>query len=61
MLRRVFGDGPRIVGMEPSTRMRAEAYPGEDPSKLPTPEQVAEAFISLAMADFAETGQTIEL
>jgi SAM-dependent methyltransferase len=25
LLRRAFGDGPRIVGMEPSTRMRAEA------------------------------------
>ena len=44
-----------------ATRMRAEAYPGEDQSKLPTPEQVAEAFVPLAMPDFAETGQIIEL
>ena len=44
-----------------ATRMRAEAYPGEDPSKLPTPEAVAEAFIPLAMPDFTETGQIDEL
>ena len=44
-----------------ATRMRAEAYPGEDQSKLRTPEEVAEAFIPLAMADYAETGQIIEL
>jgi NAD(P)-dependent dehydrogenase (short-subunit alcohol dehydrogenase family) len=44
-----------------ATRMRAEAYPGEDQSKLPTPEQVAEAFVPLAMPDFPETGQIIEL
>jgi len=41
--------------------MRAEAYPGEDQSKLPTPEAVAEAFIPLAMPDYTETGQTIQL
>jgi NAD(P)-dependent dehydrogenase (short-subunit alcohol dehydrogenase family) len=44
-----------------ATRMRAEAYPGEDQSKLPTPEQVAEAFVPLAMPDFTETGQIVEL
>ena len=44
-----------------ATRMRAEAYPGEDQSKLRTPEQVAEAFVPLAMPDFTETGQVIEL
>ncbi len=44
-----------------ATRMRAEAYPGEDQAKLPTPEQAAEAFVSLAMPDFTETGQTVEL
>jgi NAD(P)-dependent dehydrogenase (short-subunit alcohol dehydrogenase family) len=44
-----------------ATRMRAEAFPGEDQSKLPTPEEVAEAFIPLAMPDFTETGQTVEL
>jgi NAD(P)-dependent dehydrogenase (short-subunit alcohol dehydrogenase family) len=44
-----------------ATRMRAEAYPGEDQAKLPTPEQVAEAFVPLAMPDFTGTGQTVEL
>jgi NAD(P)-dependent dehydrogenase (short-subunit alcohol dehydrogenase family) len=44
-----------------ATRMRAEAYPGEDQAKLPTPEQVAEAFIPLAMVDCAETAQIVEL
>ena len=43
-----------------ATRMRAEAFPGEDQSKLPTPEEVAERF-PLAMPDFTETGQTVEL
>jgi hypothetical protein len=28
---------------------------------LPTPEEVAEAFIPLAMPDFTETGQIVEL
>ncbi len=31
-----------------TTRMRAEAYPGEDQSTLHTPEQVAELFVTLA-------------
>jgi len=31
------------------TRMRAAAFPGEDPDSLPTPEQVAEAFLALAL------------
>jgi NAD(P)-dependent dehydrogenase (short-subunit alcohol dehydrogenase family) len=44
-----------------ATRMRAEAYPGEDQSKLRTPEQVAEAFVPLAMPDLADTGQIVEL
>jgi NAD(P)-dependent dehydrogenase (short-subunit alcohol dehydrogenase family) len=44
-----------------ATRMRAEAYPGEDQAKLPAPEEVAEAFIPLAMPNFTETGQIVEL
>ncbi|MCW5751978.1 MAG: SDR family NAD(P)-dependent oxidoreductase [Alphaproteobacteria bacterium] len=32
------------------TRMRAEAFPGEDPESLPPPERVAEAFLPLADA-----------
>jgi len=30
------------------TKMRAEAFPGEDPLSLPTPEAIAEAFLPLA-------------
>jgi NAD(P)-dependent dehydrogenase (short-subunit alcohol dehydrogenase family) len=43
-----------------ATRMRAEAYPGEDQSTLRTPEEVAEAFVPLAMAEWNETGQIVE-
>jgi len=43
-----------------ATRMRAEAYPGEDQTTLRTPEEVAERFIALAMPDLTETGQIIE-
>lgn len=43
-----------------ATRMRAEAYPGEDQAKLPTPEQAAVAFIPLAMPDLARTGEIVE-
>ena len=44
-----------------ATRMRAEAYPGEDPSTVRRPEDVAEAFVPLAMPDYAETGQIVEV
>jgi NAD(P)-dependent dehydrogenase (short-subunit alcohol dehydrogenase family) len=40
-----------------ATRMRAEAYPGEDQAKLPQPEQVTEIFVKLAMAENDVTGQ----
>jgi NAD(P)-dependent dehydrogenase (short-subunit alcohol dehydrogenase family) len=43
-----------------ATRMRAEAYPGEDQTTLRTPEEAAETFVRLAMPDFADTGQIIE-
>ncbi|MEX1059820.1 MAG: SDR family NAD(P)-dependent oxidoreductase [Methyloceanibacter sp.] len=43
-----------------ATRMRAEAYPGEDQTTLPTPGDVAERFVALAMPDWSETGQIIE-
>jgi NAD(P)-dependent dehydrogenase (short-subunit alcohol dehydrogenase family) len=44
-----------------ATRMRAEAYPGEDQNTLRNPKDVAEAFVPLAMPDFAETGQIIDV
>ncbi|HZJ11128.1 MAG TPA: SDR family NAD(P)-dependent oxidoreductase [Methyloceanibacter sp.] len=43
-----------------ATRMRAEAYPGEDQTTLRTPEEVTERFVALAMPDWTETGQIVE-
>jgi NAD(P)-dependent dehydrogenase (short-subunit alcohol dehydrogenase family) len=43
-----------------ATRMRAEAYPGEDQAPLRTPEDVAKAFVSLATPEWKETGQIVE-
>jgi NAD(P)-dependent dehydrogenase (short-subunit alcohol dehydrogenase family) len=43
-----------------ATRMRAEAYPGEDQATLRTPEQVAEKFVVLAMPEWTESGQIVE-
>ena len=44
-----------------ATAMRAEAYPGEDQKTLRTPEEVAESFVRLAMPDWLETGQIVEV
>jgi NAD(P)-dependent dehydrogenase (short-subunit alcohol dehydrogenase family) len=43
-----------------ATRMRAEAYPGEDPNTLPTPQDVAKIFVRLATTDCEPTGQIVE-
>lgn len=43
-----------------ATRMRAEAYPGEDQATLRTPEEVAESFVALAMPDWTESGQIVQ-
>jgi NAD(P)-dependent dehydrogenase (short-subunit alcohol dehydrogenase family) len=42
------------------TRMRAEAFPGEDPNLLPSPEEVAEAFVPLAEAGCTLNGTRVE-
>lgn len=39
------------------TRMRAQAFPGENPDTLPTPESLTDLFVKLASADMLETGQ----
>lgn len=39
------------------TRMRASAFPGEDPMTLPPPEAAAEAILPLCLPDFGETGR----
>jgi NAD(P)-dependent dehydrogenase (short-subunit alcohol dehydrogenase family) len=44
-----------------ATRMRAEAYPGEDQTTLRRPEDVADAFVPLAMPDWTETGQIVDV
>jgi NAD(P)-dependent dehydrogenase (short-subunit alcohol dehydrogenase family) len=47
----LFNPGPT------RTRMRAAFMPGEDPSTLPRPTQVAERLIDLCLPDFQETGK----
>lgn len=41
------------------TAMRAKAMPGEDPSSLPNPVDVAPLFLELARPDWTETGQLV--
>jgi NAD(P)-dependent dehydrogenase (short-subunit alcohol dehydrogenase family) len=43
------------------TRMRAEAYPGEDPAALPLPESVTDIFVDLADAACQRHGERIEV
>lgn len=38
------------------TRMRAKAFPSEDPNSLPAPEEVAQSILSLCLPEFGETG-----
>jgi NAD(P)-dependent dehydrogenase (short-subunit alcohol dehydrogenase family) len=56
--------GIRVNSLNPGptrTRMRAEAYPDEDPMKLPAPEEIAPAFVYLAAdAAGAVNGQSLE-
>jgi NAD(P)-dependent dehydrogenase (short-subunit alcohol dehydrogenase family) len=42
-----------------ATRLRAEAYPGEDQATLPTPDAIAEMFVKLAMAENELTGELV--
>jgi NAD(P)-dependent dehydrogenase (short-subunit alcohol dehydrogenase family) len=41
------------------TKLRAQAFPGEEPEKLPTPEQVAPLFVDLAEAACRRHGQIV--
>lgn len=43
------------------TRMRAEAYPGEDPLKLKTPDDVTEEFVKLAMTSDTRHGEIVSV
>ena len=47
----LFNPGPT------RTRMRAQVMPGEDPMRLPPPEEVAENIIALCEPEFSETGR----
>jgi NAD(P)-dependent dehydrogenase (short-subunit alcohol dehydrogenase family) len=43
------------------TRLRARAFPGEDPSLLPPPESVADAFLDLAAPECDRNGELIDI
>lgn len=42
------------------TRMRAKAFPGEDPETLPTPEDVARLFVTLCRKNWTGHGELID-
>ncbi len=42
------------------TAMRAEAFPGEDPETLPTPEDVAPLFLEMAAPEYPENGVCVD-
>jgi NAD(P)-dependent dehydrogenase (short-subunit alcohol dehydrogenase family) len=41
------------------TQLRARAFPGEDPSRLPLPESVADGFLSLALPECTRNGEVV--
>jgi NAD(P)-dependent dehydrogenase (short-subunit alcohol dehydrogenase family) len=41
------------------TRLRARAFPGEDPARLPAPESVADAFLALALPECTRNGEVV--
>jgi NAD(P)-dependent dehydrogenase (short-subunit alcohol dehydrogenase family) len=41
------------------TAMRAQAFPGEDPLRLPAPEAITETFVSLAEPTCRQNGQSV--
>jgi NAD(P)-dependent dehydrogenase (short-subunit alcohol dehydrogenase family) len=54
----------RITSLDPGatrTAMRAQAIPGEDPSTLQHPSEVAKVILSLVAPDFAETGKLFDM
>jgi NAD(P)-dependent dehydrogenase (short-subunit alcohol dehydrogenase family) len=60
----VRGSGIRVNSVNPAatrTRMRAQAYPSEDPLTLPTPEVIAPIFLYLASdASTGVSGQSLD-
>ena len=58
----VAGSNLRVNLINPGptrTRMRALAFPGEDPATLPPPEALTEAFVALAEPACARHGQVV--
>ena len=43
-----------------ATSMRATAFPGEDPETLPTPDNIAPAFLQLLSSDCQDHGQLFQ-
>ena len=43
-----------------ATGMRAKAVPGEDPATLPTPDDIAETFVTMALPDYRENGLVVD-
>lgn len=43
-----------------ATNMRAQAFPGEDPERLPKPEALTDLFLVMASPDFEQNGRTID-
>jgi NAD(P)-dependent dehydrogenase (short-subunit alcohol dehydrogenase family) len=43
------------------TAMRAQAFPGEDPATLKTPEDIVETFVRLAQSTFTDNGRLFDL
>jgi NAD(P)-dependent dehydrogenase (short-subunit alcohol dehydrogenase family) len=41
------------------TRLRARAFPGENPNRLPPPASVADAFLALALPECARNGEVV--
>jgi NAD(P)-dependent dehydrogenase (short-subunit alcohol dehydrogenase family) len=41
------------------TRLRARAFPGEDPARLPPPESVTDAFLALALPECTRNGEVV--
>ena len=43
-----------------ATKMRASAFPGEDPASLPQPSDIAPAFLRLLAEDCPHHGELVE-
>src|ERR1700741_577190 len=41
------------------TRLRARAFPGEDPARLPRPESITDAFLALALPECIRNGEIL--